>query len=107
MIMTLSLSDFRTEWARSDRKNSFSYEGLEVLFDFLEETHPNYDLDIVELDSAYTEATPEEIAKDYSYTLDIDGLDDEELFKTVLEFLENKTTVAGITEQGTILYMEF
>lgn len=104
MIKTLSLYDFRNEWANSSRKNSFSYEGLGLLFDHLEETDPQYDLDIVELDSSFTEATPDEIAQDY----DIDGLedaaDDEEREQVIMDFLENSTTVVGKTDKGTIVF---
>jgi len=104
MIKTLSLYDFRNEWANSSRKNSFSYEGLELLYDHLEENDPQYDLDIVELDSLFTEATPEEIEQDY----DIDGLedaaDDEEREQIIMDFLENETTVLGKTDKGTIVF---
>lgn len=106
MIKTLSLYDFRDEWANSSRKNSFSYEGLEVLYDYLEERDPSYDLDIVELDSAYSEATPEEIASDY----DIDGaedLEDEELAEVVKNHLQDTGAFIGETDKGTIVYQEF
>jgi len=106
MIKTLSLYDFRNEWANSSRKDSFSYEGLEVLFDYLEERDPTYDLDIVELDSAYSEATPEEISQDY----DIDGaegLEDEELADAVMDYLRDTGAFVGATDQGTFIYQEF
>jgi hypothetical protein len=54
MIKTVSLHDFRTEWAlNQSRGTSFSYEGLEILYDFLEEVEPDHDLDIVALDCTY------------------------------------------------------
>jgi len=104
MKMTLSLYDFRTEWARSSRKNSFSYNGLELLYDHLEETDPDYDLDIVELDSSWTEAGIDQILNDYD--LDIDSKIENAL-ERALEALNDKTIALGITSEDTIVFLEF
>jgi uncharacterized protein YuzB (UPF0349 family) len=106
MIKKLSLYDFRDEWQHSSRKNSFSYEGLELLYDYLEELEPDYDLDIVELDSAYSESTPEDIAT-YWDIESAEGLEDEELSDAVISFLEDNGAFIGQTDKGTIVYKEF
>ena len=107
MLMTITLSDFRTEWAKSSRYQSFSYEGLEILFDFLEETTPDYDLDIVELDSTYAESSLEDLINDYGYALDKDEEDGEPTLEDFLELLENKTTVCGVTSDDKVVYIQF
>lgn len=106
MIQTLSLYDFRDAWARSERKNSFSYEGLEIIYNYLEEIDPDYELDIIGLDCELAEQTAEEIAADY----DIDGADDlegEDLADLVREFLNDETTVLGETSDGAFIYVQF
>ena len=104
MKMTLSLYDFRTEWARSSRKNSFSYNGLELLYDHLEETDPDYDLDIVELDSSWTEAGIDQILNDYDLDLNPKI---ENALERALEALNDKTIALGITSEDTIVFLEF
>lgn len=104
MKMTLSLYDFRTEWARSSRKNSFSYNGLELLYDHLEETDPDYDLDIVELDSSWTEAAIDQILSDYDLDLNPKI---ENALERALEALNDKTIALGITSEDTIVFLEF
>ena len=104
MKMTLSLYDFRTEWARSSRKDSFSYNGLELLYDHLEETDPDYDLDIVELDSSWTEAGIDQILNDYDLGIDSKI---ENASERALEALNDKTIALGITSEDTIVFLEF
>ena len=104
MKMTLSLYDFRTEWARSSRKDSFSYDGLELLYDHLEETYPDYDLDIVELDCSWTEAGIDQILNDYDLDLNPEI---ENALERALEALNDKTIALGITSEDTIVFLEF
>lgn len=105
MIQTLSEHDFRQAWANSERANSFSYEGLGLLFETLEQLSPDYELDIVELDCEYSEDTIEEIIR--SYGIDCDDIEDDELDEHVLEYLNDHTLVCGQTSDGTIVYAQF
>ena len=106
MLMTINLSDFRTEWAKSSRAESFSYEGLEILFDFLEEVEPDHDLDIVALDCAYAESNLEDLIRDYGYAMDAE--EEEELtLEAFANYIGRESTVLGITPQGTIVYVQF
>ena len=104
MLMTINLSDFRTAWAKSSRYQSFSYEGLEILFDFLEEVEPDHDLDLVVLDSAYAESDLDDLIRDYGYAMD----EEEEMtLEAFAEYIGRESTVLGITSQGTIVYLQF
>lgn len=61
----LSKGDFRDAFARCDRKDNFSYEGLGVLYDYLEGLGEDYELDVIGLCCEYAEEEIEEVLKDY------------------------------------------
>jgi hypothetical protein len=95
MKKTITQNDFVEAFTNSFYyRNRFSFVGLEKLFQALEEWEKDLgeerELDIVEIASEYTEATPKEIAHDYE--LGIDENDDRVLEK-VLEELPNQTFV--------------
>jgi len=91
MIQTLRLSDFTNAFRNSDRADQFSYEGLTILFDYFEQCAPQMEFDMIGICCEWAENTPEELSEMY-------GVDN------VLDYLENHTTVAGITRAGTIVY---
>jgi hypothetical protein len=108
MIQTVNLHDFRNAFQAAGRGEQFTYEGLEVLFDYLEQleydTGSSIDLDVIGLCCEYAESTPEEIARDYD--IEIDGLDLADAFQPVLEHLEQQTSICGTTDD-TIIYLQF
>jgi hypothetical protein len=59
------------------RGEQFSYDGLRVLFEALEEyeddTGSEVELDVIALCCEYSEDTPEEIAQNYGIDLEDDG----------------------------------
>jgi hypothetical protein len=91
MIQTLRLSDFTNAFRNSDRADQFSYEAQTILFDYFEECDPQMEFDMIAICCEWSENTPEELADMY-------GVDN------VLDYLENHTQVAGITDAGTIVY---
>ena len=107
MFKTINVYDFRGEFKAMGRENQFTYEGLQVLFDYLEELefcNDPYELDVIALCCDFAEETPKEIAK--YYRIDIDGLDDDEALETVREYLENEGGLVGETDY-TIVYRSF
>lgn len=110
MKTTISLYDFRDAFRRADRTNNFSYEGLAVLFDYLEEyedaTGDSIELDVIALCCDYSEGTPEEIARDYGYAFDEEE-DEDERRDNLIEWLNDQTMVCGVTEAGSIVYQSF
>jgi len=103
MYQTINFYQFRDAFQRMDRKN-FSYEGLEVLFDFFEEVE-DYELDVVAICCNYTENTPEVIAQEHGIVL-TDEENEEKIKEDVLEYLEANTCVVGLTA-NTIIYEHF
>ena len=66
MIKQLTISDFRTAFKNVGRHNSWGYEGLEKLFEYLEELESccetPIELDVVGLDCEFCEYTSKEQA---------------------------------------------
>ena len=109
MKNTISLSDFRDSFARMDRTN-FSYDGLEVLFDYLEElesdTGEELELDVIALCCDFQESDYESIASDYYIDLS-DCEDDEEKIEAVREYLSENTLLVGEVSEGVFIFQNF
>lgn len=97
-------SQFRDQFHRAGRGDQFSYEALGLLFDYLEECIPDYDLDVIALCCEYSEATPADIARDYS--IEFSSVEEGELEQVVL-YLNAEGAYIGTTEAGSILYANF
>ena len=104
MKQTINLSQFRDEF-NAIRPNNFSYEGLEILYDYIDEMIPDYDLDVIELCCDYSEASIKELID--SYDIDLDGIDSEEIDGTVLDYINDHSIVLGVTYDGSIVYQDF
>jgi hypothetical protein len=112
MKTTVSIYDFRDQFHQCGRGDQFSYDGLRVLFEFLEEyedsTGSEIELDVPELCCEYSEDTPKEIAENYGYTFDEDENEDEDTrHNAIIQFLNDRTTVCGVTKDGFIVYQAF
>lgn len=106
ITMTLDKHDFRNQFGAYNRADQFSYEGLEVLFDYLDnlsdETGENIKLDVVALCCEYQESTIQEIIEYYSIDVsDADG-DEDEIREIVHNYLNESTALCGETEDGFV-----
>lgn len=104
MKTSVSEYDFRNAFM-SIRPDNFSYEGLTVLFDHLEElendTGEEMELDVIAICCDYYESTLEELKTDYpDHFADADTLED------AIEILQDVTMVAGQTDT-TVIYVVF
>lgn len=96
---------FREAFRLAGRGDQFSNEGLEVLFDYLEETSEDIgepiELDVVGFCCDYNEDTFSDIAANYRIDLtDRAGEtieDEEEIKRIVLDYLNENTVVCGVT----------
>lgn len=106
----ISQYDFRRAFQEC-RPDNFSYDGLKVLFEYLEEyemdTGDELELDVIGLCCDFAEATWQTIASDYdsSIELDINENDDEQKVQ-VLDFLADKGALIGETS-NSIVYRQF
>ena len=105
MKTTVSLYDFREAFRACGRAKQFSYEGLEVLFDYLEQyeedTGEELELDVVALCCDFYEDTVESIAANYSIDL-TDCEDEDEKAEVVREYLEDNGAFVGAVTGGFV-----
>lgn len=110
IVQNIDFYAFRDAFHRMNRAENFSREGLEVLFDYLEEistmTGHNVELDVISLCCEYSEDTWETIAEQYSIEFDDDAEEDDKI-ETVREYLQDNTFVCGEPEDGVFVYAQF
>jgi hypothetical protein len=108
MKTTVSKYDFERAFVDANRKENFSYEGLAALFDYFEsyeeETGQEIELDVIAICCDYTEDNPDDIISNYS--IDVEGLDDDEKIEAVRDYLIENTQLVGETSTGFV-YLAF
>jgi hypothetical protein len=109
MKQTVNFSDFVDAFRAYDRYDQFGYQALMVVFEYLEEleesTGQELELDVVAICCDYATDNWEDIAKNYS--IDLDGLEnDEEKQQAVIDHLNENTVVLGETD-CEIVYQSF
>lgn len=92
---------FRDQFRSLGRENQFSYEGLGLLFDYLEELDSDMELDVIAICCEYSESTPAKVIDAYGIEYDEDEPEDE---KAAMDYLEANTIVIGKTASGSIVY---
>lgn len=107
MRQTVRLNDFRSAFQSHERTN-FSYEGLEILFDWLEAyeegTSTELELDVIALCCDFSEEHYLEVASYYQIEL---ANDEEVDFETVKNYLEEHSVLCGETSDMTLIYQQF
>ena len=107
MFQRVTLSDFRDAFRAQGRRDQFSYDGLRVIFDWLEEyeesTSAAVELDVVAICCDYVEMTPEEIIEAYGISFDPD-VDNAET--VAIDHLEYHSMILGKTKD-TIVFQKF
>ena len=109
MKTTINVYDFRDAFRAMDRKENFTYEGLGILFEYLEQyeedTGEEMELDVIAICCDFSEDTVDDIAN--NYTIDLSECeDDDEKREVVMEYLSENTMVVGETG-STIIYQAF
>jgi len=112
MKTTINLNQFRDAFYRMGRKDNFSYEGLEVLFEYLEEieegTGTEIELDVIALCCDFSEDTPENIAEAYGIPmLGVDFDDKNDVHDMVQDFLRNEGVYVATIKNGKIVFQNY
>ena len=112
MKQTINLYDFRDAFYKMGRTDNFSYEGLKILFDYIEElemtTGEEMELDVIALCGDFAESTIDALIRAYDIDIsDCDTDDEEAIEETVKEYMEQNTIVCGVTSDGSVVYEAF
>ena len=99
------VSQFRDAFHHAGRKYQFSYDALGILFEYLEEVNPDYNLDVIELCCEYAESTLDDLIDNYS--IDVDGVDEDDKLQAVIDFINDHSVVLGVTSAGHIVHGQF
>lgn len=98
IVKTFNENDFINEFKAYNRMDNFSYKGLRILFESLEQTAIdcgiNIEMDVIALCCEYSEDSITDIIDNY----DIDMTDcdsDDEKIETVEYYLQDNTFVCG------------
>ena len=99
MKHTVTNSSFHDAFRRADRSENFSYEALNLLFEYFEEiesdTGEEIELDVIAICCDYEETSVEDVIKNYS--LD-DGLSADE----VIDWPSDQTQYIGASGSGLV-----
>jgi hypothetical protein len=110
MKHSVNFSDFCDSFHAHDRYDSFGYDGLRVIFDYLEsyeeDTGEDIELDVIAICCDYNMDDAASIARDYSIDLShLDAEDDdyeEQCEEAVMEYLTDRTMVLGQCKDGIV-----
>jgi hypothetical protein len=95
------VSQFRDAFRQVGRDSQFSYQALNMLYEYFEDVDPDMVLDVVAICCDYCEESPEEIANNY-WDKDSVPDDEDELRDQVRDYLEANTTIVGETASGFV-----
>jgi hypothetical protein len=98
-------SEFRDAFRQADRQDQFSYEALNMLYEYFEDVDPDMELDVIAICCDYCEDTPADIANNY-WDRDSVPDDEDELRDQVRDYLEANTSIVGETPSGFV-YLAF
>lgn len=104
MYMQIDAATFRETFKAYNRQDNFSHDGLNALFEYLEEFESEVgpvEFDCIAICCEYSEQSFDDIINDY-------GLDvpEDEALSYILDYLEENTTIVAILEDS-ILYQVF
>lgn len=108
MKQTVGIYEFR-EAFRNIRPDNFSYEGLNLLFEYFEnyemDTGEEIEFDVIAICCDYSENDYEYIAKQYD--IEIKGMNEDEAIDEVIYTLEENCAFIGKTSTNQIVYRDY
>lgn len=109
MKTTVDLYEFREAFRRADR-DYYTREGLEMLFDYLEEyeesTGTELEFDVIAICCDFDEHCWDYVAQNYSIDLS-DCEDEDDKIEAVRDYLNDNTALVGEPVSGVFLYQVF
>ena len=111
MIQTLNFTTFANAFRNSDRADQFSYEALELIFDYIEDyerdSGEKVEFDMIGLCCEWSELTAAEVIHQYITLIETEGRKEKDIDGEVEEFLIDATQYAGRTSEGNFVFVQF
>lgn len=109
IVKTFNENDFINEFKAYNRMDNFSYKGLRVMFDALNELAQdcdmNIEMDVIALCCEYSELSVDDVINDYNIDLSDESFDDKT--DLVIDYLYDHTMVLGNYDIDGIDYVLF
>ena len=111
MKQTVNNSAFHDAFVSYGRTDNFSYEARDMLFDYFEsierDTGEEIELDVIAICCEYTEDSLEDVIANYS--IDVSECEDDEASQIVIvtDYLNDNTSLVGVTSDNTFVYLGF
>lgn len=104
MKQSITFGQFVDAFYAHNRYDSFGYDGLRVIFDYLEDyedqTGEEIELDVIAICCDYNMMSIEDIIKEYR--IDVSDVDADDLEEYVLDYLNDQTMVLGQCVDGVV-----
>ena len=110
MIQSISNYDFHNAFKLRGRENQFSYEALNLLFDYfesIEDEANQIELDVISICCDFSEDHYKDIFNSYDIICDSESPSDEEVKQTVIDYLEDNTSFIGESIDGKLVFQQF
>ena len=107
MKRTIDYYDFVDEFNRYDRANHFSRDGLNQLFNYMEEVNSEYDLDVIALCCDFSQCSLDEFLDAFNIDAEIDDLStDEDKAEAITEYIGRRGFWYSLVEDGKEIIFE-
>ena len=104
MKQSINFSQFVDAFHAYNRYDTFGYDGLRVIFDYLEayeqDTGEEIELDVIAICCDYNMMTIEDIVK--GYEIDLSDVDAQDVEEYVLNYLNETTQIVGQCADGVV-----
>jgi len=108
MIQTVNNSDFHNAFNSMDRGNQFSYEALNMLFNYFEEFDEDMELDVIAICCEYSEMSYADIIGNYDTDItESDANTEKEQIAYIKNWLSDNTMVIGESDDGVFVFQQF
>jgi hypothetical protein len=113
MKQKVNNSAFHDAFVNYGRTDNFSYEARDMLFDYFESIESDngeeIELDVIAICCEYSEDSLEDVIANYS--IDVSECEDDEdedgKLEIVANYLENETSLIGVTSLNKFVYLAF
>jgi hypothetical protein len=111
MYQSINEYQFRDAFHSMGRGDQFSYEALNLLFDYLEQyevdSGQGVELDVIALCCEFSEDHYKDIFNTYYIECDSEEPTDEEVKQAVIDYLNDNTLLVGESVDDKLVYQQF